>query len=312
MAALDFTEIPEAHLGSGLQDSFELFARDFFALLGYRVEESPSRGADGGKDVVIVEVRSGVAGETRVRWLVSCKHKAHSGASVKPEDESNIRDRVEANDCQGFIGFYSTLPSSGLAKIIDSLKGKLETQRFDRELIESHLLKSTDGINLARRYFPKSIAAWIGENPPPAKIFASAPALTCRYCSKDLLHPTPRGNIVIWEDFDDKGKKYVEEIYWCCKGNCDLQLRAHQRKAGLVDGWEEIPDITIPIAFARWIMAVFNGLKRGETYSEDAFAQLKTLVLSIYPYVAREPTQRERERIRDLSLIPAELGGWGY
>src|SRR5690242_19978493 len=85
MAALDFKEIPEAHLASGLQDTFELFARVFLAFLGYQVEGNPSRGADGRKDVVVVEKRSGVGGETRVRWLVSCKHKAHSGASVKPD-----------------------------------------------------------------------------------------------------------------------------------------------------------------------------------------------------------------------------------
>jgi hypothetical protein len=81
MAALDFKEIPEAHLGSGLQDAFELFARDFLAHLGYQVVEHPARGADGGKDIVLIERRSGVGGETNIRWLVSCKHKAHSGAT---------------------------------------------------------------------------------------------------------------------------------------------------------------------------------------------------------------------------------------
>ena len=95
MSAIDFKEIPEAHLGGGLQDTFELFARDFLSHLGYTVVEDPSRGADGGRDLVVIEHRSGVGGETTVRWLVSCKHKAHSGSSVTPQDEANIRDRIE-------------------------------------------------------------------------------------------------------------------------------------------------------------------------------------------------------------------------
>ena len=312
MAAIDFKEIPEAHLGTGLQDTFELFARDFLAFLGYQVQESPSRGADGGKDIVVVERRSGVGGETHVHWLVSCKHKAHSGASAKPEDESNIRDRVEANGCQGFIGFYSTLASSGLAGMIDGLKGRLEAQRFDREQIEAHLLKSPEGLHLARRYFPKSTAVWMGANPTPAKIFSEAPSLNCHYCGTDLLHPSPTGNIVIWHSYDGGGKKHIADLYWCCKGNCDHRLRELPRAKGLVDGWEDIPDVAIPIAFARWIMVCLNELHRGDTYSPGSFDRLKTLILSIYPYVARQPTQVEKERIRELSLIPAAMGGYGY
>jgi hypothetical protein len=312
MAALDFREIPEAHLGSGLQDTFELFARDFLSFVGYQVQGSPSRGADGGKDVVVVERRSGVGGETHVRWLVSCKHKAHSGASVRPQDEANIRDRVEANGCQGFIGFYSTLPSSGLADIIEGLEGKLETQTLDRERIESHLLKSPDGLILARRYFPKSTATWMGKNASPAKIFAEEPTLNCHYCGADLLHPNPTGNIVIWHSYSDKRKNHVAELYWCCKGNCDHRLRALHCSDELVDGWEDIADVAIPIAFARWVMVCLNELHRGDTYSLDAFDNLKTLMLTIYPYVARHPTQAEKDRIRDLSLIPAEMGGYGY
>ena len=48
MSAIDFKEMPEAHLGGGLQDTFELFARDFLSYLRYTVAEDPSRGADGG------------------------------------------------------------------------------------------------------------------------------------------------------------------------------------------------------------------------------------------------------------------------
>ncbi|MCA6111943.1 restriction endonuclease [Bradyrhizobium cenepequi] len=312
MAALDFKEIPEAHLGGGLQDTFELFARDFLTLLGYEILEGPSRGADGGKDLIAVERRRGVGGETVVRWLVSCKHKAHSGASVNPADESNIRDRVEANGCNGFVGFYSTLPSSGLSDAIAGLSTKVETQIFDRERIESYLLKGAEGLHVAKRYFPKSMTAWMGENPKPAKIFSTHPCLTCHHCGKDLLNPVPAGIIVIWQRRDIDGKKHVDTVYWCCKGNCDRRLGESQRGKGLIDGWEDIPDVAIPLVFAKWVMVTLNEFQAGDTYSPLAFDRLKEFILSIYPYVARHPTESEIERMEGLMRIPAALGGLGY
>ena len=112
MPILNFKEIPEAHIASGEQEAFEFFARDFFEYLGYQILSEPNRGADGEKDLVVREMRIGGGGETSIKWLVSWKHKAHSGSSVSPtKDESNIRDRVEIAQCTGFIGFYSTLPN---------------------------------------------------------------------------------------------------------------------------------------------------------------------------------------------------------
>jgi hypothetical protein len=313
MSAIDFKEIPEAHLGGGLQDTFELFARDFLSHLGYTIVEDPSRGADGGKDVVVIERRSGVGGETIVRWLVSCKHKAHSGSSVTPQDEANIRDRIEANYCDGFIGFYSTLPSSGLSDAIKGLSAKAEAQTFDREKIESYLLKSPDGLHLAKRYFPKSIAKWIGEYPGPASVFSTHPTLSCQNCGKDLLAPDPSGIIVLWHRLDAaSGKTHYERVYWCCKGHCDQELSCSMHGKGFVDGWEDIPDVAIPIVFSKWIMTPMNELYRGGTYSADAFDNLKEFILSVYPYVARNATESEQERIRSLSAIPAFLGGLGY
>lgn len=56
---LDFKEIPQANTGSGLQDTFELFTRDFLQYLGYRILENPNRGADGKKDMIVEEVFKG-------------------------------------------------------------------------------------------------------------------------------------------------------------------------------------------------------------------------------------------------------------
>lgn len=44
MPVLDFKEIPEAHKATGLQDTFELFSRDFLAFLGYKIISDPDRG----------------------------------------------------------------------------------------------------------------------------------------------------------------------------------------------------------------------------------------------------------------------------
>lgn len=90
MPALDFKEIAPASAGPS-RDQFELFAREFLEFMGFTTIVGPDRGADGGRDLVIEDTRSGIVGETRVRWLVSCKHKAHTGASVTSDDEQDIR-----------------------------------------------------------------------------------------------------------------------------------------------------------------------------------------------------------------------------
>jgi len=166
MSVIDFKEISQANLANGNQDEFELFARDFFAYLGYKIISEPDRGQDGGKDILIQESRIGIGGETKILWLVSCKHFSHSnsgkGRSVGVDDEVNIVDRLSSNKCDGFIGFYSTIASSGLTQ---KLQGLSEDQHkefkiFHHGIIEGSLLKYPEGVRLARRYFSKSMKLW--------------------------------------------------------------------------------------------------------------------------------------------------------
>ena len=96
-----------------------------------------------------------------MRWLVSCKHKAHSGGSVTGTDELNIRDRLETHSCNGFIGFYSTLPSAGLANTLNSLQPKFAVIVYDSAHIERKLLDSPRGRTLAVRFVPISFNAWV-------------------------------------------------------------------------------------------------------------------------------------------------------
>lgn len=317
MAILDFKEIPEAHKANGLQDSFELFARDFLAFMGYEILSDPDRGADGGKDLLVQETRTGVGGSTRIKWLVSCKHKAHSGNSVTPTDEANIRDRVEANDCQGFIGFYSTIASTGLSGNLDGMKGKFEVQVFDREKIEGKILNSTKGLEVANRYFPKSIEEWRTENPKPAQIFAESSSLKCKVCEKELLEQEDNGIIQIWQrirsDYESEPER-IEFVFWTCRGHCDDVLRhyIHDKHPKVIDGWEDISDVMMPTIFIKWVMSIINKQHRGTLYSDEAFKELKQFLLQIFPYAARHLTTKEKERIDSLGMIPAFMGGLDY
>jgi Restriction endonuclease len=160
MAALNFAEIATAKSGPN-RDQFELFAREFLVAEGFRVVEEPDRGADGGRDMIVEEDRLGPGGTNVVRWLVSCKHNAHSGASVSPADEQNIRDRLGTHRCNGFIAFYSTLPSSGLGQTLNALKPNFEYLQLDVEAIERKLLDSPRGRVLAARYTPRTFNRWI-------------------------------------------------------------------------------------------------------------------------------------------------------
>jgi hypothetical protein len=176
---IDFREIPKANTGNGDQDTFELFARDFLSVYGYEVVVEPSRGADGGQDIKIKETRHGIGGKTEVYWLVSCKHYAHSKKfkSVSHKDEEDPSGRVSAKDCIGFIGFYSTLPSSGLTNMLEGLKNRpgssFDYKIFDRAKIESLIIGYKDRENLFIRYFPESFKKWkeINYYNEPVKLF---------------------------------------------------------------------------------------------------------------------------------------------
>lgn len=312
MPVLDFKEIPTAARGA-LRDQFELFACEFLECLGFRTIVGPDRGPDAGRDLIVEEVRAGIAGETRVKWLVSCKHNAHTDASVTPEDEPDIHDRVATHNCKGFIGFYSTIPSSGLAAKLNA-QNPFEVQVYNSERIERELLKSSAGFELARRFFPKSFAAWQREHPEPAKLlFSEKPTLVCFNCRTSLLLPKPHGIVVIWSSDEAQTRRQrTEHLYWCCKGNCDEVLQKHFRQDGLNDGWEDIPDLIIPMTFIRWILVSFNEFHRGMTYSDDALKNAKDLMLNIFPLVSREMTEEEKDRIKKLMTFPSVFGGWGY
>lgn len=300
---LDFKEIPEANSGTGLQDTFELFTRDFLSFLGYRIVQDPDRGADGKKDMIVEEIIKGVTSEYAIKWLVSCKHYAHSGHSVKDSDEINISDRLKQHHCDGFMGVYSTLAATSLAGM---LKGQKYYTIFDHEKIESYLIDSLEGHRIACRYFPNSFRKYQIENPTPATIFEEQAELKCECCGKNLLLESKHGNYVLLkeQDWENGGyQKQYKDIYLTCKGDCDRSLEKIYKSKGLYySKWDSIDDLCNPVIWISKVMAYFNGIQKEHNMDDAAFEKMKLIILNTYPYVARHLTQKEQMRVQKLLL----------
>src|SRR4051812_29856694 len=120
---IDWTEIANG-------DSWELFARDFLAALGFVIEVEPGRGPDRGRDLVISEQLRGKIRAQKLVWLVSCKHHAASGKAVGIE-ESDITDRLKRNNAAGFVGFYSTMASAPLVDRLNELRTAGDIKEYE-------------------------------------------------------------------------------------------------------------------------------------------------------------------------------------
>lgn len=301
---LDFTEISQGNIANGKQDTFEMFARDFFLELGFNILEGPDRGADNGRDLIIEEKRKGIVGETNFKWLVSCKHFAHSGNSVTPQNEFNINDRIISNNADGFIGFYSTLPSAGLQV---NLKKISETKIFDSKLIEKIIFEN-DMRNITQRYFPKSLEEYEAKEHKISNVLDEYSPLNCGCCNKDLLEKDIQGlNLICFiENYDENGICHVSDIYWSCKDECDESIRVTYEQNGFNSGaWEDISDLIIPTKFIEWICAILNNIKDGDIiFSDQAFEKLKYFIISISQLALKNTTEEKKDRIRFLRKFP--------
>lgn len=291
-------------------DDWELFARDFLSELGFTIESPPDRGPDEGKDMLVLETVSGNLHHYTFRWLVSCKHFATSGSAVnETKNEHNILERMRVFRADGFLGFYSTIASSGLNTRLRELRdgGYIrDYQIFDHKRIEDHLLR----LGLSRilsRYFPQS-AKLVR---PLHRLLDEYVPIACEVCGKDLLESLYRENysgLVAQVERTDaaSGVTMIDCLYFACKGLCDKQMEmiCWNRYNTSVQ-WKDISDLVIPTEFLRWIMATINRLRSGEyRYTNDAFEKEKALIMALSQKVFREMTEREQERVRDLIICP--------
>ena len=304
---LDFKEIPVAIPGNTDHDSFELFAREFFSeIMHFDIVSEPNRGADGGKDLIAIEHQIGALSTTDITWLISCKHKAHSGQAVSTSDEENISDRIREHKADGFIGFYSTLPTSGLNNRLDSYREEYKIEIFNHERIETELIKAKRN-DIIERFFPKSYekASHKKKKNEPSIIFGKYEPLLCEYCRKDILKEHLHDNlaeVVLIENVDTG--EYVD-AYVCCKGKCDKALLATKRPSGCINEWEDISDWIIPTIFMKKQMSIINQLQKGSAkYSASAIEKLKLIVLKLSQFALREEDEEQQERVKRLFELP--------
>jgi hypothetical protein len=146
-----------------------------------------------------------------------------------------------------------------------------------------------------------------------AKIFFEPKKLECLKCGKNLLEPEPTGIIVVWETIseDQDAKKEITDVYWCCKGACDMALSNTRKKRGSISSWRDISDVTIPTVYLTYILRTFNELRSGIVYKDEAFKKFKDFMYALFPYISRELTEREKETVKGLMMIPSFLAGLG-
>ncbi|EKE03724.1 MAG: putative lysogenic conversion protein (Hypothetical protein) [uncultured bacterium] len=275
-------------------DDWEFFARDFFKSLGYEIILDPTRGADGGKDLIIGENLLGIQSKKTKKWLVSCKHYAESGKAVGVNDELNITDRLKQHGCDGFIGFYSSSASTALQERLRT--ASIEFDLYDYRKIEGILFDKKLN-SLLSRYFPelqtKDNTNYL-EN-----IIENYIPLNCEHCGKDLLKDNAiySGIIVYMENYETNT---IENIYVCCKGNCD-RLLINKYKKTLIDKWEDLGDLSIPAFYIKNIntlLKIAKGLDNKIT--EEALEQAITIFLALSQKICRKTTQKEFDRIQKL------------
>jgi hypothetical protein len=286
-------------------DTWELFARDFLAELGFVIEVGPGRGPDAGRDLLVSEQLKGTLHTNKFTWLVSCKHFAVSGKSVGTDDEVNITDRLEHHSADGFLGFYSTLPSAALVARLQEYKDQARIKAyeiFDAKKIEGYFFDSGFS-KLALRYFPESY----GRLRPIQQLLGEIVQLRCDECDADILARSVRespGANLVWSIPVGKSGIEYEELFVACKGECDHNLQARLHARGYTTGWEEIADLFNPILFLKNMLTYMNQLHEDpRRFSDKAHKRMKQIYIALAQRTLREITKEDMERFKELRIL---------
>lgn len=290
---LDYAEIKD-------DETWELFARDYLEELGFKIIVPPGRGADQGRDLLISEQMTGLTRKEEFTWLVSCKYFTVSGKSVGTGEEANITDRMAHHKADGFIGFYSTVPSASLVDRLKEYRGDGRIKAFeiyDRKRIEASFYGA--GLSkIALRYFPTSY----GKMRPIQKLIGDYIPLECEICKKDVLQDSianPYSAIMVIETPLNDINRH-DDVYIACKGACDHELQDRLKARGAMSAWQDIGDLTNPVFYLKNMMGYMNQLHEGRiTFSDQAHEHLKQIYIALAQRTLRDVTEEDAERFKD-------------
>jgi hypothetical protein len=135
----------------------------------------------------------------------------------------------------------------------------------------------------------------------PVKLYSNLKPLTCAHCGKDLLEE-PNLSIIVF--VEDRNSGNYTDIYTCCKRECDRALEKARVGKNQSDGWKDITEFMNPVLFLKHWMAVMNNIYDGIKFTKVAYENYKDIILATAPYVMREQTEAEKERVAIDSMIP--------
>jgi len=157
---VDFTQIESG-------EEFELLCEDLLQAMGFSIVQQPTRGQEGGKDLIISEIVRDKMGFTEERkTLVQCKHKARSGKAVGFGEVANYRDAMDQYKVQRYLLITSTLPTEDVRTKFEatSKKGDYIALVWSKGDLARFLDEHPD---VRERYFPSE-----AEAPTPAGALA--------------------------------------------------------------------------------------------------------------------------------------------
>lgn len=138
-------------------------------------------------------------------------------------------------------------------------------------------------------------------NPGRADIIKVENPICCEHCGAKLVNREACGNYItlVAGDYERAESGRIDKIAFCCK-KCDDAVTNAYRKQGYYDsGWDDISDLLIPTTWLVRYMAFVNQMRQHDSMSDEAFEQFKRLFIECFPYVARQLTAEEREKVSD-------------
>lgn len=146
---IDFREIRDGH-------SFENFCMHLLRDMGLNITVKPAIGPDSGRDLVCEE--QSMFGQRGLRWLVSCKHFAHSSTTVGVNHDAAKAHKLTEHGCDGFMFLFSTSYTEPFRTSVDNVCRQIRSRYiiYNNFEIENILLSSPRFYPLIKQYFPLS------------------------------------------------------------------------------------------------------------------------------------------------------------